>query len=178
MSGGGESRGFGKEERLPISLRHFHPHEQHGHQKPEGFKGQGASRAVKRLCSLLFAAAVFLHCSGAEFRQAQRVRRTQVVRRRGGWSKGQRSNVISSSLLLILGWNERVAFFPTVHKPREDDSRPCAPIRPFSFLPKRRPMDDLMLFFLLALWRESWLAVVEPSAERLKPPKKGPERGS
>lgn len=25
-----------------------------------------------------------------------------------------------------------------------------------------------MLFFLLALWRESWLAVVEPSAERLR----------
>lgn len=24
-----------------------------------------------------------------------------------------------------------------------------------------------MLFFLLALWRESWLAVVEPSPERL-----------
>lgn len=29
-------------------------------------------------------------------------------------------------------------------------------------------MDDLMLFFLLALWRESWLAVVTPSAERLE----------
>lgn len=39
--------------------------------------------------------------------------------------------------------------------PREADSRPAGPILPFSFFPKRRPMEDLMLFFLLALWRES-----------------------
>lgn len=28
---------------------------------------------------------------------------------------------------------------------------------PFSFLPNRRPMEDLMPFFLGCLWRESWL---------------------
>lgn len=39
--------------------------------------------------------------------------------------------------------------------PREELSRPGGPILPFSFLPKRRPMDDLMLFFLGALCRES-----------------------
>lgn len=53
------------------------------------------------------------------------------------------------------------------HPPSEADSRPGAPILPFSFLPKSRPIDDLMLFFLLALWSESWLAVVTPSADRL-----------
>lgn len=41
------------------------------------------------------------------------------------------------------------------YSPREELSRPGGPIRPFSFLPKRRPMDDLMLFFLGALCRES-----------------------
>lgn len=56
----------------------------------------------------------------------------------------------------------------SVYWPSEADSRPGAPILPFSFLPNSRPMDDLMLFFLLALWRESWLAVVTPSAERLE----------
>lgn len=59
-------------------------------------------------------------------------------------------------------------FAAIVHWPSEADSRPGAPILPFSFLPNSRPMDDLMLFFLLALWRESWLAVVTPSAERLQ----------
>lgn len=39
--------------------------------------------------------------------------------------------------------------------PRERLSRPWDTIRPFSFLPKRRPMDDLMLFFFGALCRES-----------------------
>lgn len=39
--------------------------------------------------------------------------------------------------------------------PREELSRPGGPMRPFSFLPKRRPIDDLMLFFLGALCRES-----------------------
>lgn len=32
--------------------------------------------------------------------------------------------------------------------------------RPFSFFPKRRPMDDLILFFLAALLRESWLLLL------------------
>lgn len=32
--------------------------------------------------------------------------------------------------------------------------------RPFSFFPKRRPMEDLMLFFLAALLRESWLLLL------------------
>lgn len=41
------------------------------------------------------------------------------------------------------------------YSPKEELSRPGGPIRPFSFLPKRRPMDDLMLFFLGALCRES-----------------------
>lgn len=41
------------------------------------------------------------------------------------------------------------------YSPREELSRPGGPIRPFSFLPKRRPMDDLMLFFLGALCKES-----------------------
>lgn len=59
-------------------------------------------------------------------------------------------------------------FFVTLYWPSEADSRPGAPILPFSFLPNSRPIDDLMLFFLLALWRESWLAVVTPSAERLQ----------
>lgn len=39
--------------------------------------------------------------------------------------------------------------------PSEELSRPGGPILPFSFLPKSRPMDDLMLFFLGALCRES-----------------------
>lgn len=32
--------------------------------------------------------------------------------------------------------------------------------RPFSFFPKKRPMEDLMLFFLAALLRESWLLLL------------------
>ena len=53
--------------------------------------------------------------------------------------------------------------------PRDaDPSRPGWPILPFSFFPKSRPMEDLMLFFLLDLWRESWLLLeLLPSAERL-----------
>lgn len=39
--------------------------------------------------------------------------------------------------------------------PSEGDSRPNCPSLPFSFLPKRRPMEDLMLFFLVDLCRES-----------------------
>lgn len=48
-------------------------------------------------------------------------------------------------------------------------SRPGWPILPFSFFPKRRPMEDLMLFFLLDLCRESWLLLeLLPSADRLQ----------
>lgn len=55
------------------------------------------------------------------------------------------------------------------HSPRDADSRPGWPILTFSFFPKSRPMEDLMLFFLLALWRESWLLFeLLPSAERLE----------
>ena len=39
----------------------------------------------------------------------------------------------------------------------------CASL-PFSFLPKRRPMEDLMPFFLGCLWRESWLLATLLSA--------------
>lgn len=60
---------------------------------------------------------------------------------------------------------------PVPGSPKEVDSRPGCPMRPFSFFPKRRPMEDLMLFFLLALWRESWLLLeLLPSAERLQGP--------
>lgn len=54
--------------------------------------------------------------------------------------------------------------------PREaPPSRPGCPIRPFSFFPKNRPMDDLMLFLLLDLCSESWLLLeLLPSADRLR----------
>lgn len=48
-----------------------------------------------------------------------------------------------------------VLCLPVPGSPKEVDSRPGCPMRPFSFFPNRRPMEDLMLFFLLALWRES-----------------------
>lgn len=40
--------------------------------------------------------------------------------------------------------------------------RSC-PSRAFSFLPNRRPIEDLIPFFLGALWRESWLLAALPS---------------
>lgn len=54
--------------------------------------------------------------------------------------------------------------------PREaEPSRPGGPRRPFSFFRKRRPMEDLMLFFLLDLCRESWLLLEPlPSTDRLE----------
>lgn len=39
----------------------------------------------------------------------------------------------------------------------------CASL-PFSFLPKSRPMEDLMPFFFGCLWRESWLLATLLSA--------------
>lgn len=46
------------------------------------------------------------------------------------------------------------------HAPGPNASLPASPGRPFSFLPNRRPMDDLMPFFLGALWSESWLLLL------------------
>lgn len=40
--------------------------------------------------------------------------------------------------------------------------RSC-PSRAFSFLPNKRPIEDLIPFFLGALWRESWLLLALPS---------------
>lgn len=63
------------------------------------------------------------------------------------------------------GWGERQGGrrgrLALRYLPREVLSRPGGPIRPFSFLPKSRPMDDLMLFFLGALWRESGVPSLE-----------------
>ena len=56
----------------------------------------------------------------------------------------------------------------TRYSPREELSRPGGPIRPFSFLPKRRPMDDLMLFFLGALCRESGVPSLDEQ-DRVRP---------
>lgn len=53
--------------------------------------------------------------------------------------------------------------------PVEAESRPSWPRRAFSFFPNRRPMEDLMLFFLLDLCSESWLLLAElQSADRLE----------
>lgn len=50
-----------------------------------------------------------------------------------------------------------------------EPSRPSWPRRAFSFFPNRRPMEDLMLFFLLDLCSESWLLLAElQSADRLE----------
>lgn len=75
-------------------------------------------------------------------------------------------------------WKERQThvesgLFPlssSICLPRDTDpSRPGWPILPFSFFPKSRPMEDLMLFLLLDLWSESWLLLeLLPSAERLE----------
>lgn len=46
------------------------------------------------------------------------------------------------------------------HRPCPKDSLPGCPGRPFSFLPNKRPMEDLMPFFLGALWSESWLLLL------------------
>lgn len=48
----------------------------------------------------------------------------------------------------------------TGHQPGPAGSLPVWPGRPFSFLPNKRPMEDLMPFFLGALCSESWLLLL------------------
>lgn len=49
-----------------------------------------------------------------------------------------------------------------VESPTHAYLRSC-PSRAFSFLPNKRPIEDLIPFFLGALWRESWLLLALPS---------------
>lgn len=86
-----------------------------------------------------------------------------------GHRKGQRSQERMMKILTV--WITHIQpVLSSICLPREaDPSRPGWPILPFSFFPKSRPMEDLMLFFLLDLWRESWLLLeLLPSAERLR----------
>lgn len=46
------------------------------------------------------------------------------------------------------------------HPPGPNASLPGCPGRPFSFLPNKRPMEDLMPFFFGALCSESWLLLL------------------
>lgn len=46
------------------------------------------------------------------------------------------------------------------NQPCPNASLLVCPGRPFSFLPNKRPIEDLIPFFLGALWRESWLLLL------------------
>jgi hypothetical protein len=79
--------------------------------------------------------------------------RTYSIRHHGSYLKQQAHGKSLSHHHLLR------SLLPT-NQPCPNGSLPICPGRPFSFLPNKRPIEDLIPFFFGALWSESWLLLL------------------